>query len=262
IKETSFLNQSGETKFEEIEDGYRIDYMMPGLGFTIPIEVQLGEDYVETKVLADEIVDGLDQDEMDEEERLKDPKSRLVSLKAFPFLGAETSESEDGYLLLPDGPGAIVEFKQNRGSTNNIYKERIYGEDMAFSNATSYTGRQCVRMPVFGIKSENQTLLGVVREGDVYAEINAAASETLTQYNWITAEHLFRYKFFQPTSRQTHEGFHTYSEEMERETRSIRYYILDGEEAGYVDMATRYREYLINELGLSKLEEKEDIALQ
>ena len=262
LKETSFLNQSGETEFKEIENGYRIEYSMPGLGFTIPIEVQLGEDHVETKVLADEIVDGLDQSEMDAEERLKDPKSRLVSLKAFPFLGAETSENEDGYLLLPDGPGALVEFQKNRGSTNNIYKERIYGEDMAFSTSTSFTGRQSVRMPVFGIKSENQTFLGIVREGDVYAEINAAASDTLTQYNWITAEHLFRYKFFQPTSRQTYDGFYTYSEEMERETRSIRYYLLQGEDPGYVDMATRYREYLIDEFGLSKLQEKEDISLQ
>src|SRR5699024_3994954 len=123
---------------------------MTGQGFTIQIEVQLGEDYVETKVLADEIVDGLDQDEMDGEERLKDPTSSLVSLKAFPFLGAETSENENVYLLLPDGPGALVEFQQNRGSTNNIYKERIYGEDMAFSTSTSFTGRQSVRMPVFG----------------------------------------------------------------------------------------------------------------
>lgn len=262
VKETSFLSQDGETKFEEIENGYRIDYIMPGKGFSIPIEVILGEEYVETKVLADEIIDGIDQDELDEEELLKDPKSRLVSLKAFPFLGAETSENEDGYLLLPDGPGALVDFQKNRGSTNNIYKERIYGEDMAFSNSSSYTGRQSVRMPIFGIKSENQNFLAIVREGDVYAEINAAASQTLTQYNWITAEHLFRYKFFQPTSRKTFDGFYTYSDEMQRETRSIRYYVLEGEDPGYVEMATKYREYLINEYGLSKLEEEEDIALQ
>src|SRR5690625_2778529 len=54
LKETSFLNQSGETEFKEIENGYRIEYSMPGLGFTIPIEVQLGEDHVETKVLRSE----------------------------------------------------------------------------------------------------------------------------------------------------------------------------------------------------------------
>lgn len=255
VKESNYLNQGGESTFKEIEDGFRIDYTMPNVGFTIPVEVKLGEDFVETKILGDEIIDDVAKEE-------KDPKSRLVSLKLFPFLGSDTSDNEEGYLLLPDGPGALVKFEQNRANSNNIYTERIYGEDIAFSINNAQTSRQSVKMPIFGIKSNHQTFLGVVREGDVYASIQAAPSETLTHYNWVTAEHLFRYKFFQPTNRRSATGFYTYSNDMQRETRSIRYYVVDGDDPTYVDMAERYREYLMDEYELSKVEEQEHIALQ
>nr|WP_209974516.1 DUF5696 domain-containing protein [Lederbergia galactosidilytica] len=260
VKESSFHSQGGTVDFKKLENGFQVTYEMPNIGFVIPIEVQLEEDYVETKVLADEIIDIKEFPEGDDQGK-KDPKSRLVSLRLFPFLGAETSKKEDGYVFLPDGPGALVEFQQDRANTNNLYTERVYGDDWSFSSNSNFSTRQPVRMPTFGIKSENQTFLGLIEEGDVYANIVSAPSETLTQYNWATAEHLFRFKFFQPTNRKKLEGYFTYSEEMQREERTVRYYMLAGEDPSYVDMAKRYRQYLMEEKGLTRSEAKENISL-
>ncbi|MFS0614595.1 DUF5696 domain-containing protein [Lederbergia ruris] len=261
VKESNFNSQGGTVDYKKIENGFQITYDLPKMGFVIPVEVRLADDYVETRILADDIVDGKEAPK-DKEEAKKDPKSRLVSLRLFPFLGAETSEKENGYVFLPDGPGALIEFQKDRASTNNLYTERVYGDDLAFSSNSTLSNRQPVRMPTFGIKAGNDAFLGIIEDGDVYANIVSAPSQSLSQYNWVTAEHLFRFKFFQPTNRKTFAGFHTYSEEMQRGDRSVRYYMLEGKDPGYVDMATKYREYLMKDQGLSRQEASENIRLQ
>src|SRR5699024_9073571 len=46
--------------------------------------------------------------------------------------------------------------------------------------------------------------------------------------------------------------------DMQRTNRSIRYYMIDKANPDYVDLATRYREYLIDEEGLEKQEYESD----
>ncbi|WP_318615741.1 DUF5696 domain-containing protein [Sporosarcina sp. YIM B06819] len=254
VKESNPLNNKTTVTFEEIEDGYKVIYEMPDLGFVIPIEVRLVEDYVETKVLADEIQD---ENKTDKNAKKADAvKNRLVSLRLFPFLGADNSDDQDGFLFLPDGSGALVDFQKNRASTNNLYSERIYGSDQAFATKASLSPRLSVRMPVFGMKSGDQAILGVVHEGDTYTNIVSAPSESYSQYNWVTGEHLFRFKVYQATNKQKTEGFYIYSEDMQRTNRAIRYYLL--EEADYADMAVRYRQYLMEERGFKRKEVADD----
>lgn len=249
LKESNLLNNESNVTFEKIENGYKITYELPDLGFVIPVEVRLVDDYVETKVLADEIQD---EKQFDKDTPVKDPMARLVSLRLFPFLGADNSDDEDGFLFLPDGSGVLVDFQKNRASTNNLYSERIYGDDQAFAAKASLSSRQPIRMPIFGIKSRNQAILGVVHEGDTYTNVVSAPSESSTQYNWVTGEHLFRFKVFQATNKQKTQGFYIYSKEMQRTNRAIRYYMID--DADYVDMAVRYRQYLMEEQGVKPKE--------
>ncbi len=256
VKESNlFSNGTTEIKFESIEDGFRVTYHIPKLGFIIPIEVKLKNDYVETTVLADEIQDVKAYDKADKK---NDRQARLVSLRAFPFLGADGSEKEDGFVFLPDGAGVLVDFKRNRASSTDLYSERIYGDDQAFAQKAHFSNRESVKMPVFGIKSKDQAVLGIVDEGDAYTNIVSAPSESFSQYNWVTGEHLLRFKSYQPTDKQKDEGYYSFSKKMQRTNRSIRYYMLDEEEPGYVDMAKKYRQYLVEDKGMKRIENTED----
>lgn len=255
VKESNLLNNTANVDFEKIDNGFKVTYEMPDLGFVFPIEVLLEEDYVETRVLADDIKD---EKEYSDEESDKDPMARLVSLRLFPFLGADDSTDKDGFIFLPDGTGVLVDFKDNRASTTNLFSERIYGDDLAFSAKATLSSRLPVRMPVFGIKSNDQAVLGIVHEGDTYANIVSAPSESFSQYNWVTGEHLFRFKVFQATDKQRTEGFFTYSEDIQRTNRSIRYYMIEEEDSNYVDMAQRYRKYLMEEQGLERTESEDN----
>ncbi|CAM4122462.1 DUF5696 domain-containing protein [Paenibacillus alkaliterrae] len=241
------------SKFEATGQGFKVQYEIPDLGFVIPAEVRLGDDYVETKILQD----GLKDERVFTEAELKtkkDNEARLVSVRLFPFLGAQTSEEENGYLFLPDGSGAIVEFKKDRGGTNNYYSERVYGADWAYSANTIFSIRKPVRMPVFGIKSGKQAMIGVIHDGSEYANLVAAPSKTFSQYNWVTAEQNFRFMYYQYTNTKKTAGYVSYTKDITASDRSVRYYLIGRKDADYVQMAARYRQYLTEELGMQPLQ--------
>lgn len=269
-KETNPYSQKTFIEFTEIEDGFKATYEIPDQKLVIPIEVKLKEDYIETILLADDIID---EQEEEEEVRVEDLETdirkqkaktnidpSLISIRLFPFLGAEGSKDKDGFIFLPDGSGALIDFQEDRASTSNLYSERIYGDDQAFANKANLSSRLPIKMPVFGIKSGQQAILGVIHEGDTYTNIVSAPSESYSNYNWVTAEHLFRFKVYQATNKEETEGYFTYSEEMQRTNRETRYYLIEDEdeEVDYVDMAIKYREYLMEKEGLTQKKVAED----
>lgn len=258
VKESNLISQNGEVDFKKIENGFQVTYNLPKVGFVIPIQVRLEKDFVETTVLSEDIVDVKQKDT-----KMNDPMARLVSLRLFPFLGAETSEKENGFILLPDGSGVLVDFKKNRSSTTNLYSERVYGEDIAFAANSNLSSSLPIRMPVFGIVAGDQATLGVIHKGESYSSIVSAPSQSMSQYNWATGEHLFRFKVFQPTNKKQTEGYFTYTEDIQRTKRVIRYYMIAKENPDYVDLAERYRQYLIENHGFERIKsDKKNLDLQ
>ncbi|WP_229106875.1 DUF5696 domain-containing protein, partial [Paenibacillus sp. 1001270B_150601_E10] len=265
IKETNVIDQKAVMEnFEITDSGFRLTYKMENIGFVVPIEVVLTDDFVETKILEEGFKDGKSPEEMAEYEansKKKDKNARIAALRLYPFLGSYTSDKEDGYLFIPDGPGTLIQFQKDRPPNNNFYFERVYGEDFAFSNNNnSFSIRKPVRMPVFGVKSQDQALLAVIDDGAVYANVLAAPSKSMNQYNWATAEFTYRQRFFQPTDKRKRNGFQTFNKERTAGDRSVRYYFLDGKthSADYVGMAARYRQVLMDEEGLKRIQAEDD----
>ncbi|MCR2804696.1 DUF5696 domain-containing protein [Paenibacillus soyae] len=238
-KLTNWMEERGTIEqYERIEGGFRVLFRLPASGFDIPVEVRLAEDYVEVKVIDSGIQEGA---------------FSLLNLKAYPQFGAQPSKDESGYLLLPDGSGSLVRFDANRSNDKSVYREPVYGADLAFYNEV--TNRNEIRMPVFGLKSGEQSFLGVMTEGEAYAKLFAAPAGSLGTSNWVSPEWQYRIKFFQNTDRRGTEGFYTFSKErFEAPARSVRYYLLEGEQIGYDAMAARYRQYLVEEKGLERLQ--------
>lgn len=234
---TSLLQEEGIVEqFALRDDGFSLTFAMPKQGIAIPVEVTLQDDFVQTKIIDAGIVES--------------DWHSIAGIRLYPFFGAQQSLDLPGYLLIPDGSGALIAFDKNRTSGNAIYTERVYGTDWSYGGG-SFSNRNSVTMPIFGIHFAQQGFLAVIHEGAEYAEIIGSPSGALSEYNWTTAGFTYRHMYFQPTSRGGETGFNTY--ERERITgydRAIRYHILDDEEAGYVGMASRYRQYLMDEQGL------------
>lgn len=237
---TNWMEERGTLEqYESIKDGFRGIFHFVKSGFKIPFEVVLGEDFVEAKILDAGIEEG---------------QFSLLNLKLFSQFGAALSNNQDGYLLIPDGPGAIIRFDTTKNNNKAIYREMVYGSDLSFYNES--TNRHPVSMPVYGLKSDAQSFLAVLTEGEEYAKIFAAPAHSLGQSNWATSEWQYRIKFFQKTDRDGKEGFFTYSKErFEAPSRTTRYYVLSGQHNDYSAMASHYRTYLMETYNLNKLKE-------
>jgi len=238
-KITNLIEDKGVIEhYELITNGFRGVYHFVNSGFKIPFEVLVGKDYVETKVIDSGIEEG---------------KLSLLNLKLYSQFGAEPSTDKDGYIFIPDGPGALIRFNQNNNPDKSIYREMVYGTDLSFYNEV--TNRQTVSMPIFGIKTGKQAFLAVLTEGEEYSKIFAAPANALGLSNWATGEWQYRIKFFQSTDREGKQGFFTYSNDrFESPSRTTRYYVLSGAKSEYADMATVYRNYLIQTYDLRKQE--------
>lgn len=239
-KESNFVSLGGTvTDIKEIEGGVQWTYDMPALGLSIPVQIRVQDDFVETKIIDSGIREG---------------RYSLIWVRLFPFLAAEHTTDKDGYLFIPDGSGALIRFDPNRIQVNRGYQEMVYGRDMSFQARSSYSPRYAVRMPVFGLKAGDKAMLAVIEEGAEYAEIFAAPAGLYSKYNWITAQQTYRSQFQQITNRNKGTGFITYNKEERFGTdRAVRYYFLDTDKADYVGMAIRYRQYLMEEKGLTRI---------
>ncbi|ULL17130.1 hypothetical protein DVH26_23420 [Paenibacillus sp. H1-7] len=242
-KETNIAAENGKLKeVRSIPGGFSVTFELPETGFTIPVQVKIEKDFIETKIIR---------------EGIKETNMGLVWVRLFPFFGAEYSAGQDGYMLIPDGAGALIRFKDNQLNVNKVYDESVYGPDNTFTGLSN--NRNKIIMPVFGMKSGGKGFLAVLHDGEEYANIVASPSGVLSNYNWITATMNFRSSFLQFTSRNSPDewGFIDYNkDELFGSDRSVRYYILDTEKSDYVGMAQKYRDYLMNDKGVKPAEAK------
>ncbi|MBD2868517.1 DUF5696 domain-containing protein [Paenibacillus arenilitoris] len=239
-KELSFTPGVDRIKdLKTIPGGFSLTFELPETGFTIPVEVTVDGDYVQTKIVR---------------EGLKENKLGLVWVRLYPFFGATHTDGQEGYLFIPDGPGALIRFKDNKLNVNKVYDESVYGSDMVYQGL--YNNRNPVTMPVFGMKSGDKGFLAVLNDGEAYANIVASPAGVFSDYNWITAQMNFRSSFLQYTRKNAEEsGFVDFNrDELFGSDRAVRYYLLDKANSDYVGMAERYRRYLIEEKGLKKMD--------
>ncbi|MGG1553399.1 DUF5696 domain-containing protein [Paenibacillus ferrarius] len=246
--DTNFVKQQGRLKdVKSIPGGVEFVLELSSIGFEFPVRLRIKDDYVETTLINEGIKEN--------------GKESLLWLRLYPFFSAVQSEKQDGYLFIPDGSGALIPFNGKNSSVKQIYQERIYGSDGSFINNPS--SRNNILMPVFGMKSGDKAYLAVVQDGAVFTDIIASPSGVNSNYNWIGTQQYYRMKYMQITSRAKSTGFETYTKKDRfDEDRVTRYYFLDKGHTDYVGMASRYRQYLMEDLGLKRITPKsKDIPL-
>ena len=178
--------------------------------------------------------------------------SRLGALYLYPFLGATRQDQIPGYLFVPDGIGALIEFVYNQNKFNTPYEERFFGRNEGLptaSNPVNVRPPYTIKAPVFGIYHEPavfgpQGVFAIVEEGQYNARLLAYPNGVVTQYNWITTKFVLREAYSQPTSRGMGGGVMVIETRANPENVQVRYIFTHGEQANYVGMAQSYQAYL------------------
>ena len=203
---------------KDIKDGIRVEYDYKNAGFKVPVEYTLGEDCLIAAVKVSEIKE-------------TNAANVVTEMTVLGSLGA-ASDKEEGYYVIPDGCGALVRFNNNRSFQNNIYQQRVYGNDVTAvpQNKGAVTGQ--IYLPAYGVVKEDNALLAVAAKGDSNAYLTANVSRQSGSSNE-------KYTVFESGSIK--------SDDIE-----MRYYPISKKGADYTDIAERYRRYLMEEKGVTK----------
>ncbi len=199
--------------------------------------------------------------------------SVLAAVMLTPFMGASggakvywdpereqfrrivSNPTLDGYVLVPDGPGALIRFV-DRNTSLTSYNGNIYGDDLTeadyyYTRETSYLPLKSPLMPVFGMAHGNRqaAFVAYAVSGGEYMNVVVSPEQNLTNYTFAYPRFEYNKLFHQVYNRQG-AGYFTLMENRNHFDISMRYDFLandgtmDGYPADYVGMALKYRDYL------------------
>ena len=245
--------------FTNIPGGVRVNYAMEKLKIKLIIDYALKEEQrVDTAGVIPFLEVTVPSDGLKEEGECQIATSttcaKLTSLEVLPMFGA-APQGSTGYLMVPDGIGSIVNFKEETAQYRQRYSQTIFGSDAASS---SFGGRggtvglsTRILMPTFGLKHDNSAYAAVATKGEFQANINAYMSGYITNASRASVEFLYRRQASIPRRRTLF--VNRIEDDWMRGDRQVRFYLLNGEDANYSGMAKAYRHYLMKDKQVKRL---------
>lgn len=240
------------------EDGSIIFlFDFPNEQFTIPVRYAIESDCFTATILMEGVTES--------------GTNEIMSIDLLPFFGAGSTQ-DDGFMLVPDGSGALIYYNNNR-LTASTYSKALYGFDngtndkLAGSKASTayFTLSENQYLPVFGSSCGNGAFLAVITEGSARANIKANVARKYTLYNTVWSSCNYR---TMGTVRQTQkDGSETAVTIAEKKLETwmdyqVSYFFLPEDENTLGDMAALYRSYLAENQGLTAhASQEEDIPL-
>ena len=108
------------------DDGLSILYSFSKEGFEIPVEYTLADGKLTVSCDTSKI----------EEKKADDESSGLVitDIQLTPYFGSvpETDANDkpiDGYMIIPDGTGAVIKYNNGKGNYATVYSQKVYGRN-------------------------------------------------------------------------------------------------------------------------------------
>lgn len=238
IQRADLINQSPQMFIEENGSGFRATLVFDSLEIALDVIVELTDSGMHVRVPADSLYEG--------------EQFRLSGVYLYPFLGASRLGEEAGYMLIPEGSGALIDLAYNGGRYSSPYIRKIYGNNIALDsqisqdfNFPSVEDPAAVSMPIYGIAHTDKQLavLGIAEEGRSNAQVLAYPNGVSTDYNWAAVKFLYREDYVTQMSRST--GVRAAPVGGDFRDVSMRFELLSGETADYVGMAHTYQDYLL-----------------
>ena len=200
------------------------------------------------------------------DESIKESKegTYISTVSLFPFLGYTYLDEQNGYMLVPDGNGALIYLDDKEGRYTTGFSGLIYGVDDGMTNRTAVstiweryetvTPSNKVIAPVFGMAHLDDKLayLGVVESGDERCSIEVVPNGVMVNYNRCFARFLLRDVYVQPLNQSNSGTVPAVEQDRLHSDLTVRYCLLSDDSADYSGMANAYRAYLLNSGKLQK----------
>lgn len=243
----SSINKDGLSYYLPDDGSVVFVYNFPKEEFYIPIRFAIEDDSFSATILTKYIYEY--------------GTNTVKTVDLLPFFGAGSSKDE-GYMLVPDGCGALINYNNNR-LTASSYSKPLYGfdsgtNDKLFGGKASsayFTLSENQYMPVFGQSRNDDGFLAVITQGAARATVKANVAYKYTLYNTVWSSCSYR---TEGTVRQTQKDGSDLAVSIPEKNLEIwsdykvNYYFTQTGKNTYTDMAGIYRNYLMAKCGLEE----------
>lgn len=173
------VNKSGLAAYLG-ENKVKFVYFFPEYNIEIPIVYALESGRLTAAVTVEDI-------------KSEDKDLMLREIRLLPYFGAASSE-DDGYILVPDGCGAVIDFNS---AQTPAYKQGLYGDDRGKDVKTISENTQPALIPAAALSyssynGHKAALIMYAEQGDALASVNADAASTDGCYNTASFDFLYR----------------------------------------------------------------------
>lgn len=235
----------------EITTWYTENGIYAEISFKGKYEFEIG---VEVSLINDELVVRVP------DESIKENKegTYISTVSLFPLLGYTYLDERKGYMLVPDGNGALIYLEDNEGRYSTGFSGLVYGVDDGMTNSAAVStlwGKyetvvpsNNISAPVFGMAHLDEKLayLGIVESGDERCSIEVVPNGVMVDYNRCFARFLLRDVFVQPLNQSNSGTVPAVEADRLHSDLQVRYCLLSGDSANYSGMANTYRNYLLD----------------
>lgn len=178
----------------------------------------------------------------------------LIYIDVLPYFGAGSTVDE-GYMMIPDGSGGLIDYNSDR-SFALPYNKRIYGMEYATFEIKKPSEVMDIRMPVFGVKNNDDGFVSIIEKGASMTNILANISTSHNPYNQVYTRYNIREgEVFEFASISSSVIINEWTKHYNVEDMELSYRFIQEEDADYADMAKIYQEYLLDE-GILQLQDQ------
>ncbi len=259
----SYLDQESQLGLDELipvatstivttNNGFtaKVDFNHPEVQIRFDLNVSLEDGKLNIGVPGDSV-----------EEYMKDDWEPLVNyymlrnIVIYPYFGSTEGE-DDGYVLIPDGSGALISLEEDPDNTA-VFALDVYGDDYGYKNVDyserSFSQKETERLtvPLYGmVHDAGKTGFYVVAsEGANYAQLNfKSAGVQNIDYYYTFFNFNYRRSYEQYQSRSSEDQYRiSFQEDVNNYDLNLEYTFLSGLEADYVGIAKSYQNDLISQ---------------
>lgn len=243
--QVDLINNDHTLDVTETENGFSAKVYFSEYQFGLTVNVSLEDNELVVNIPDDSIVE-------DKQE------SYISTVTAFPMMGYTFLDDKEGYMLIPDGNGALIYLDNKEGRYTTGFSQMIYGKDAGFASIKKdeelwgeipmVKDSNNVLAPIFGMMHTDEQLgyLAIVEQGDKRASIDAQPNGAMVNYNRCMARFLLRDIYVQSLNNSNSGTVTKPENDRTHSDLQVRYILLSGEDANYSAMATTYRNYLLD----------------
>lgn len=224
-----------------VDNGLSINYFFEKEQISVTVDYILRNDNLLVKIDPTKIQEG--------------DTFQLTSVSLAPFFCSVKNKTDDTYLFVPSGSGALVYADEEKDDAIDV-SEEMYGIGSRVPDKSVIkTITANLTMPVYGAKNGNNAMFAIIEGASESTSIRVNSGNKNIGYSSVYADfevrsHTTLYK------NQNWGSVYKFSNELTTNTLAVGFYPLYDDEANYVGMANQYREYLTQN-GMKKSTEEE-----